>query len=297
MDRDGSSTEETPALPAQGWTDRGPGTAMLAVVALGFAALTLQCCAGCPLGVLDGVLRSSMGYQGSLVTHPLALAFTSVAALGITTGLGMLLARGYRRELLPLKGFHPLLLPALVPAVIGTSIALMELGTVQEMVMPMPSLLVDFFEDAFAGGQSSIGSWVLAVAVAPVMEELLFRGVMLRGLLRRWPGPHAVLLTALIFALFHANPWQFVAPLVLGLFFGWLTLRSGSLWPAIFAHALNNATALTAMALLRDGDAVQAAAGPGPSFGPLWLDLLGIACLAVGVPACLWVLRKRPPPG
>jgi membrane protease YdiL (CAAX protease family) len=288
----------TPTTRPAGWADRGPGIALLAVVLLSFAALALQCCAGCPLGIAEAVLHETTGLeQGRLIAHPVALAFTSVVALGTVLLLGGHLARRPLRELVPLGRFDPLLVPVLVPAVIGGCIALMELATIVEWVMPMPALLREFFQAAFGGGQSTLGSFFLAVLVAPVMEELVFRGLLLQGLRRHWPAAPAVLTTALLFALFHANPWQFMGPLLLGLFFGWLTVRSGSLWPAILAHALNNATALVTMHLLAvtaDPQAVEATAA---SLGPLWLDLTGLACLLVGIPGCILVLRRRVDPG
>jgi membrane protease YdiL (CAAX protease family) len=286
-------SDSGPNTKCLGWPDRGPGIALLSVVLLSMAALLLQCCAGCPMGILEGVLHQTAGLdQGSISTHPVALAFTSVAALGTVLLLGGWLARIPFRELVPLRRFDPLLLPVLLPAVVGCCIALMELATVVEWVMPMPALLREFFEEAFGGGHSALGSIFLAVVVAPVMEELVFRGLLLQGLRRHWSAIPAVLITAMLFALFHANPWQFMGPLFLGLLFGWLTIRSGSLWPAILAHALNNATALTTMHVLA-ATADPQAAETTATLGPLWLDLTGLACLIVGIPGCILVLRRR----
>lgn len=282
----------------RGWADRGPGIALLSVVLLSMATVTLQCCAGCPLGILEAVLQDVAGLeQGSISTHPLALAFISMTALGTVLLVGGWLARRPLSELVPLRRFDPLLLPVLVPAVIGCCIALMELGTIVEWVMPMPSLLKEFFQEAFGGERSAFGSFFLAVLVAPVMEELVFRGLLLQGLRRHWPTAPAVLITAMLFALFHVNPWQFMGPLFLGLIFGWLTVRSGSLWPAILAHALNNATALTTMHVLAATADPLAAETTTATLGPLWLDLTGLACLAIGIPGCILVLRRRGDPG
>ncbi len=280
-----------------GWTDRGQGISLLVVVLLAFSALLIQCCAGCPLGIVEGMLvQATVLDRGDLITHPLALALTNVIALGTVLLLGGWLARLPFRELVPLRGFPPLLVVALLPAVFGTCVALMELGTVVETVLPMPDMLRDFFEQAFGGERSVLGSFFLGVVVAPLMEELFFRGLLLRGLLRRWPAVPAVVASALLFALFHANPWQFLAPLILGLFYGWLTVRSGSLWPAILAHALNNAIAQATMLLLDTTPESGATAASGPQLGPLWLDLLALACLIVGLAGCALVLRRRTPP-
>jgi membrane protease YdiL (CAAX protease family) len=84
-----------------------------------------------------------------------------------------------------------------------------------------------------------------AVLAAPFCEEFLFRGVVQQGLSRGSGRPlEAVFLSGLVFALFHLNPVSFLALLELGIFFGLLYQRTGSLVPGIVAHATQNATTL-----------------------------------------------------
>jgi membrane protease YdiL (CAAX protease family) len=96
---------------------------------------------------------------------------------------------------------------------------------------------------------------VLAVTVAPVLEELLFRGLVLRGLMMRvgfWP---AALLSSAVFGLLHATAADASGLLVvatiavLGLGLCLLTRLTGRLGPAIGVHALHNATAVLVVAL------------------------------------------------
>ncbi len=83
---------------------------------------------------------------------------------------------------------------------------------------------------------------VLITAVLPgLLEEALFRGVILSGLRRRLSPWAAILLTALAFACLHLSPWRFLPQLALGCLLGWMTLRSGSCWPAALTHAGHNA--------------------------------------------------------
>ena len=88
-------------------------------------------------------------------------------------------------------------------------------------------------------------------SLAPVCEELTFRGYLQSTLaLRRRPGA-AIAAGALLFASLHLDPVRFPALLVLGGVFGWLTWRAGSVWPAVAAHAANNG--LAAVLLLAFG--------------------------------------------
>jgi len=81
-----------------------------------------------------------------------------------------------------------------------------------------------------------------ACIAAPVMEEMIFRGYLL-GRLKRHGKLFAMVISSLLFAMFHGNLIQFCAPFFLGLLLAFLTMESGSLWPAVFAHSFNNIAA------------------------------------------------------
>lgn len=103
-----------------------------------------------------------------------------------------------------------------------------------------------------SGQVSPAMRWVMAVlvvCVAPLVEELIFRGVLLSGLMRRLRAVWAVPLSAAIFGIVHLPDfgfaWHAVPALVgLGLVLALLRLRSRSLWPAVTAHAANNLLAV-----------------------------------------------------
>ncbi len=103
--------------------------------------------------------------------------------------------------------------------------------------------------DVLTGGQPleavELGALLLLVAVVvPFAEELFFRG-MLYPLLRARMGPlAAILLNAAIFAAVHVVYVLIPGLFVVGLFLAYLRERSGSLWPSVALHALQNTTAL-----------------------------------------------------
>ena len=105
------------------------------------------------------------------------------------------------------------------------------------------------------GGELGVGnpSIVIAVAavlmivlLAPVAEELFFRGFLFAGLRTRWSLWPAAITSGLIFGLVHAPTGiTTVVPLAaLGFALCWLYDRTGSLWPCVIAHMINNALAL-----------------------------------------------------
>lgn len=85
--------------------------------------------------------------------------------------------------------------------------------------------------------------WVgLLLTIPPgLCEETFFRGFVQRRLSGRWPALLAIGLPALVFAWSHAGTYNAVAVLPVGLWFGYVTWTTRSVWPAIFCHAFNNA--------------------------------------------------------
>ncbi|MBR4897693.1 MAG: CPBP family intramembrane metalloprotease [Prevotella sp.] len=92
--------------------------------------------------------------------------------------------------------------------------------------------------------------------LAPIVEEIVFRGVLVGGLLRMRQKPWvAIVVPALIFALFHGTFTQFVGTAIFGIICGWLYWRTKSLLPGIFIHITNNSTAFVSAAFSDDPNA------------------------------------------
>jgi len=92
--------------------------------------------------------------------------------------------------------------------------------------------------------------------LAPIVEEIAFRGVLVGGLLRMRLKPWvAIVVPALIFALFHGTYTQFVGTAIFGIICGWLYWRTKSLLPGILIHITNNSTAFGSAAFSEDPNA------------------------------------------
>ncbi|MBO5194186.1 MAG: CPBP family intramembrane metalloprotease [Bacteroidales bacterium] len=86
---------------------------------------------------------------------------------------------------------------------------------------------------------------LLSVSVfAPFFEEWLYRGMVLRGLLGRMKPVWAITVSALFFAVIHFNPWQALPAFVLGMLFGYVYYRTGSLKLTMLMHCVNNTFAV-----------------------------------------------------
>jgi membrane protease YdiL (CAAX protease family) len=134
----------------------------------------------------------------------------------------------------------------------------------------------------------------IAALLAPVCEEVAFRGHVLSVLRARLRPGGAIALTATLFALLHLDPVRFLAVLLLGLVFGWLAWRAGSVWPAVAAHAVNNGIGALLVTSSAATDGIRAGERPDP-FAALAALAFGVALLAP-VLSLYRRLTPHPPP-
>ena len=101
--------------------------------------------------------------------------------------------------------------------------------------------VMDELVSSFGAGPARIlVTLALLVLVAPLVEEAVFRGVALSGLLERFGPATAIGMTAVLFSAIHLDLWRFVPLVFLGVVLGYLAWHARSIWPAVLAHALVN---------------------------------------------------------
>lgn len=101
--------------------------------------------------------------------------------------------------------------------------------------------------DALGSGSAGFAlSVATVVVVGPVVEELVFRGVILDAVARKWGGWAGIAISSFLFAALHLTLWAFVPMFALGLALGWLAWNRHSLWPAIVLHVLYNGVVVAA---------------------------------------------------
>lgn len=82
-----------------------------------------------------------------------------------------------------------------------------------------------------------------AILLAPILEELIFRGIILKGLLTSYSPAKAIIISALIFGIIHIHPTQIFTAFLFGLFSGWVFYKTKSLGFTILCHFTGNLTA------------------------------------------------------
>lgn len=109
----------------------------------------------------------------------------------------------------------------------------------------MPEMFQHIFQAMVSKKTSYLLALFSAVVIAPLGEEIVYRGIILKGLLAHYTQNRAIVWSAILFGLAHLNPWQFPVIFILGLVFAYWVVQTGSLWPAILGHALHNLIAVT----------------------------------------------------
>lgn len=123
------------------------------------------------------------------------------------------------------------------------------LGELYVRLVPVPTENFDPFSELMQNRDGRLAITLLAVAIAPLLEELVFRGL-LQSTLERKHGPLAgMVATSFLFALIHFLPWILPLHFFLGLSFGYVVYVTRSVWAGVILHAANNAAAMLGVGL------------------------------------------------
>ncbi len=151
---------------------------------------------------------------------------------------------------------------------------------------PPPGYIEDFRALHAALRPSGPVDWLwslAAIAAVPALcEELLVRGIVLPSLRPPAGGGGAVILSALVFAAIHLDPYRFLFTFVAGLVLGAIRLQAGLLSPSMLTHGLLNTLTFVVAPFL--DDPTQPLPDPRP--------LLGAALFGGGLAATLLLLRR-----
>ena len=256
--------ESAPAQPF------GPGSAFAAYGALLLGMLVI----GAPAQSHGLVL-------GLWLTEALAIALPAVFALS---------AAGVRAA--PYLGFRRFTWKqALIAVVVAAANqpVVSFLTWAERLVLPS-RIVADFdakqrmLDAVFAA--NAVPMTITVVLAAPLGEELFFRGFALPALRRGWGVLAAILVSGALFSFLHMDPVGFLGLMEIGVMLAALRWWTGSIWPAVIGHAVNNGIAGGAFILgWEDPDVAP----------PGWVLALGGALFVAGIVALARLLRRPAP--
>lgn len=178
----------------------------------------------------------------------------------------------------------PVWLAVLIGAPSGV-LAATGVARISQHIFPVPERLIESFSQYLLPQDIPLWQIVLFLAILPgICEEIAFRGMLLHGLHKRLRPVPLALLVGIVFGLFHVSLFRLIPTAYLGVILAAVVLLTGSIFPAMLWHALNNATGL-----------VPAELHWWPEVLPGWTALVGAAGLVVAF-IILWRYRT-PYPG
>ena len=147
------------------------------------------------------------------------------------------------RKVLNLNLPSPRAWPATFLLILGGWLISIEFATIQHYFVPFPDDLLKEFAELFAvlNAYPVVYALFLVGILPGVCEELLCRGFLLSSFRPRFGVVGAIMLTAILFGILHMNPYRLLPTIWLGTLLGFIAVYSGSILPAMFAHALSNA--------------------------------------------------------
>ena len=117
-------------------------------------------------------------------------------------------------------------------------LAFVAIASIQEAILNIFGLsAMDSIESATMGYET-LSMYVYAAIGAPIMEEIIFRGLVLRHL-EPWGKNFAIVMSAFLFGIFHGNVVQIPYAFLVGLVLGYVTIEHNILW-AMVLHMINN---------------------------------------------------------
>lgn len=139
----------------------------------------------------------------------------------------------------------------LVWAVIAALGMVIPFSWLQENMPELPNWIEDQQEQLL----SNYWGYVVIGLLAPLAEEVVFRGAILRQLLTTRMSPYgAIAISAALFALIHMNPAQIPYAFLAGWLLGWMYWRTGSILPGMAYHWANNSVAYIIYRIYPDPD-------------------------------------------
>ncbi|WOC39943.1 type II CAAX endopeptidase family protein [Polaribacter sp. HL-MS24] len=182
------------------------------------------------------ILNNVLGKEISFLVYYLL-------AMGVPFGIAHLI----RKKRIGINKYNFSLSSMKIMALVSISIIAIQTGITQPIVnsLPMPEFMQKIFLE-FAN-QKGVFSFLAIVIAAPIIEELIFRGIILNGLLQKYSPVKSIILSSVLFGIVHLNPWQFVSATIIGIFSGWVYYRTKKLSLSILIHLVNNLIAFLGM--------------------------------------------------
>jgi sodium transport system permease protein len=227
--------------------------------------------------------------RGLLITE---IALVAAPPLFIARRLGYNLGKTFR-----LKPPAAVNIIWTIVAAAAAWVIVVEISALQNEVFPYPQSFLDAFKKVFEiFHQRGIIYMAAMVALLPALcEETLFRGFILTGFRKRWGPTTAVILTGVLFGLFHLDPYRYLPTALLGVLIGAIVVWTGSLWAGMTAHFIANLTSTLVFQFTYSSENQALSTFNENEYLPIWLVIIAVVVLMLCVRFLYHYYRKSLP--
>ena len=204
---------------------------------------------GVLLVLIAFALLYSLSYGLSVFAENIGVPSDAAFTVAYILSFGGVFVYGFKRAKAPLRSILPIkpVSPRLYLPIAAMTAGLFLLGW--EFIRLCALLLEQISPDSVPDDDTPYGElWNFAVAallLAPLLEEALFRGLLLRGFLAHRSRWKAIWISSILFAFIHvANPFQLLPVGALGVAFAWWRVETGSVLPSAIGHFFCNLLAV-----------------------------------------------------
>ncbi len=236
------------------------------------------------MGFVIGLIAAFFGFSFDSPQFMAGIALSTILTASVIIFIACKVNRLTLRELFPITNPPLPLWLATFSLALGLIIIASEINNIVVYFFPLSDFWREIFEMTLHHGPLYL--IILNAAIIPaIFEELVFRGVICRGLRLNYSPVVAIIVSSLLFGVIHMNPWQLVSGFVIGLSLAWIYVKTDTLSLCIFVHFVNNLLYVLANSVSHvfsikgfNPPAVTAA-----EFQPLWFNLLGIVLFSAGI--------------
>ena len=254
-------------------------------------------------GLLGGIVQAILGLfmsqqavidYGMIVIYPLQFLPAMVYAAN-QSRKNMVFDPGYVLDNRHFGSYGMVLAILITVLMTLASMFVFDLPNYWNMQLTLKSSVMAKFYELFSElmkqmtGGPLWSSFLVVAIFAPIFEEWLCRGMVLRGLLTKMKPGWAIVVSALFFAVIHANPWQALNAFLIGLMMGYVYYKTGSLILTMIIHFVNNGTSVILSNIDRFKDYEDL----------YWIEIMDkstytilfvVSCLILA--ACLWAFSR-----
>lgn len=221
------------------------------------------------LGAVAG--KEAISVYGNLLSYPIMFIPPMIYA-GLKSSSQAMDNKGYK---LDSNNFSPL---GAGLCILLVTVCTLATGFWVDCLTSLLPEMPDFLKEALQGLTSGnfLVNFLCVSIMAPLCEEWLCRGLILRGLLKttKLRPAVAIIISAVFFAVIHMNPWQAIPAFIIGCIFGYVYYKTGSLKLTMLMHFVNNTFALICghIDALKDMES--------------WLDVMPVQTFTIIAAAC-----------